>query len=41
MMLHIFTHEPLHHAIGLCLPEMDEAGDQEWVITRLGDARWW
>jgi len=41
MMLHIFTHEPLHHAIGLCLAEMLERGDQEWVIARLGDARWW
>ena len=41
MMIHIFTHEPLHHAIGLCLAEMLERGDQEWVIARLGDARWW
>jgi hypothetical protein len=41
MMVHIFTHEPLHHAIGLCLAEMLEYGDQEWVIARLGDARWW
>jgi len=41
MMLHIFTHEPLHHAIGLCLAEMLASGDQEWVIARLGDARWW
>lgn len=39
--LHIFTHEPLHHAIGLCLAELDEWGDQEWVIAKLGDARWW
>ena len=41
MMIHIFIHEPLHHAIGRCLAEMFESGDQEWVIARLGDARWW
>ena len=41
MMVHIFVHEPLHHAIGLCLAELFETGDQEWVISRLGDARWW
>jgi len=41
MMIHIFTHEPLHHAIGRCLAELFETGDQEWVIARLGDARWW
>lgn len=41
MMIHIFTHEPLHHAIGRCLAELFEMGDQEWVIARLGDARWW
>ncbi|MCI4371327.1 MAG: hypothetical protein L3J78_01615 [Thermoplasmata archaeon] len=40
-LLHIFTHEPLHHAIGRCLAEIFEWGDQEWVISRLGDARWW
>ncbi len=39
--VHVFTHEPLHHAIGLALAEMDEWGDQEWVIRRLGDGRWW
>jgi hypothetical protein len=39
--VHVFTHEPLHHAIGLCLAELDDWGDQEWVIARLGDARWW
>lgn len=41
MMIHIFVHEPLHHSIGLCLAELFETGDQEWVIARLGDARWW
>jgi hypothetical protein len=39
--VHVFTHEPLHHAIGRCLAEIEEWGDQEWVILRLGDARWW
>lgn len=39
--VHVFTHEPLHHAIGLALRETGERGDQEWVIERLGDARWW
>lgn len=39
--VHVFTHEPLHHAIGLALSEMDERGDQEWAISRLGDERWW
>ncbi len=39
--VHVFTHEPLHHAIGRCLAEMGEQGDQEWVISRLGDGRWW
>lgn len=41
VMLHFFIHEPLHHAIGRCLAETFEFGDQEWVIARLGDARWW
>jgi hypothetical protein len=39
--VHVFTHEPLHHAIGRCLAELGEGGDQEWAITRLGDGRWW
>lgn len=39
--LHVFTHEPLHHAISLALAELGERGDQEWAIARLGDARWW
>lgn len=39
--VHVFTHEPLHHAIGRCLAELAENGDQEWVISRLGDGRWW
>jgi len=39
--VHVFTHEPLHHAIGRFLAEMAERGDQEWVIQRLGDGRWW
>jgi hypothetical protein len=39
--VHVFTHEPLHHAIGRCLAELGETGDQEWVIERLGDGRWW
>ncbi len=39
--LHVFTHEPLHHAIGLALAELGERGDQEWVIAQLDDARWW
>jgi hypothetical protein len=39
--VHVFTHEPLHHAIGRCLAEINEFGDQEWVIGRLGDGRWW
>lgn len=39
--VHVFTHEPLHHAIGRSLAEMAESGDQEWVIRRLGDGRWW
>ena len=41
VMLHIFIHEPLHHAIGRCLAETFDFGNQEWVIARLGDARWW
>jgi hypothetical protein len=41
VMVHFFTHEPLHHAIGRCLAETFEYGDQEWAIMRLGDARWW
>ena len=39
--VHVFTHEPLHHLIGMFLAEMAERGDQEWVIQRLGDGRWW
>ena len=39
--VHVFTHEPLHHAIGRSLAELGEVGDQEWVISRLGDGRWW
>jgi len=39
--VHVFTHEPLHHAIGRFLAEIAERGDQEWVIQRLGDGRWW
>jgi hypothetical protein len=39
--VHVFTHEPLHHAIGRCLAELGEGGDQEWAIARLGDGRWW
>ncbi|HEX9341979.1 MAG TPA: hypothetical protein VF992_12550 [Thermoplasmata archaeon] len=39
--VHVFTHEPLHHAIGRSLAEIAERGDQEWVIRRLGDGRWW
>lgn len=38
---HVFTHEPLHHAIGRYLAETGETGDQEWVISKLGDGRWW
>lgn len=41
VLVHVFTHEPLHHAIGRCLAETMEWGDQEWVIGRLGDGRWW
>ena len=41
VLVHVFTHEPLHHAIGKCLAETRERGDQEWVIRRLGDGRWW
>lgn len=39
--LHVFTHEPLHHVMGLALAELGEQGDQEWAIAELGDARWW
>lgn len=39
--VHVFTHEPLHHAIGRSLAEITENGDQEWVIRKLGDGRWW
>ena len=39
--VHVFTHEPLHHAIGRSLAEMGEWGDQEWVVAKLGDGRWW
>ncbi len=39
--VHVFTHEPLHHAMGRCLAELGERGDQEWAIARLGDGRWW
>ena len=40
VLVHVFTHEPLHHAIGRSLAEIAETGDQEWVISRLGDGRW-
>ena len=40
-LVHVFIHEPLHHAIGRCLAEIDETGDQEWMIEKLGDTRWW
>lgn len=40
-LIHVFTHEPLHHALSLALAELGERGDQEWAIARLGDARWW
>lgn len=39
--MHVFTHEPLHHAIGRSLAEIGETGDQEWAIRQLGDGRWW
>jgi len=39
--VHVFTHEPLHHAIGRALAEIADGGDQEWVIRKLGDGRWW
>ena len=39
--VHVFTHEPLHHAIGRSLAEIADGGDQEWVIRKLGDGRWW
>lgn len=39
--VHVFTHEPLHHLIGLALAELGERADQERVIARLGDLRWW
>ncbi len=39
--VHVFSHEPLHHSIGRSLAETAESGDQEWVIRRLGDGRWW
>jgi len=39
--VHVFTHEPLHHAIGRYLAEIGDGGDQEWVIRKLGDGRWW
>ena len=41
VLVHVFTHEPLHHAIGRSLEEIGETGDQEWVIRKLGDGRWW
>lgn len=41
VLVHVFTHEPLHHAIGRCLSETGDQGDHEWVIRRLGDGRWW
>lgn len=41
VLLHVFTHEPLHHAIGRVLAELGERANQEWAIERLGDARWW
>ncbi len=41
VLVHVFTHEPLHHLIGMALAELGERGDQEWAIERLGDGRWW
>ena len=41
ILVHVFSHEPLHHAIGRSLAEIAETGDQEWVIRELGDGRWW
>ncbi len=41
VLVHVFSHEPLHHAIGRSLAETGETGDQEWVIRKLGDGRWW
>jgi len=41
VLVHVFTHEPLHHAIGRSLAETNESGDDEWVIRKLGDSRWW
>lgn len=41
VLVHVFTHEPLHHAIGRALAEVGERGDQEWIIRNLGDGRWW
>lgn len=39
--VHVFTHEPLHHVISRFLTEDRQPGNQEWVIGRLGDGRWW
>ncbi len=39
--VHLFTHEPLHHAISLALAEMGDRADQEWAIAKVGDGRWW
>ncbi len=39
--VHVFSHEPLHHAISLALAELGQRADQEWAIAKLGDARWW
>ncbi len=39
--VHVFTHEPLHHALSLALAEIGERADQEWAIAKLGDGRWW
>lgn len=41
ILVHVFSHEPLHHAIGRSLAEIAGTGDQEWVIRELGDGRWW
>ena len=41
VLVHVFTHEPLHHAIGRALAEIGETREHEWLISKLGDGRWW
>lgn len=41
VLVHVFTHEPLHHVLSRFLMEDGAAGNQEWVIGKLGDGRWW